>query len=424
MSLLSSHDPYAGNLLLARLQPILSREEVAVRLRRLPTMPRAVGDIPRHIRVHEMQKMVEFHVPGFEELKLFESIDLMRRVGYHLRNPSHPATWQTISGETWGAPPAISTAGAIFALGPSGTGKSQAIAHCLAAQPLIIHHASFPMCVGPLDQVLSQSLSAPSSGRTLDLATSCMRAWKTSLNSDRFDHVLAKQKHGNGQQLFDTYCQVAQLAYLGLLHLDDVENLFKIPPLRARRGKKDGDKEDDPATRELRIIEDQCLKNLAYFLNTAKIPLILSGTNDGAATLERRLSNAERLAGYGYHRFLPFSGPDDEDFCKVFLPELGRYQYVKDPIAVDDNLAALIHSLTAGVKRIIVNLWMAAHRVAFDRTSSDTLLAQDFIDASRTYMAPVADAVQALLSKDPKEMSRFEDLLPRNEVCWTSFWSH
>jgi hypothetical protein len=66
-------------------------------------------------------------------------------------------------------------------------------------------------------------------------------------------------------------------------------------------------------------------------------------------------------------------------------------------------------------------LWIAAHRVAFER-KEDSLSLDDFKKAAATYLAPVAPAVAALLSKDPLRMRRYEDLMPRDDGYWVTFW--
>lgn len=413
-----SYDPYESCILTQRLAPIMDRQAVMKKLQCLPTMPPNVGQIERAVRMHAMQRMVEFHVPSLEELRLYETIDLMLRTELLRRDPTLASTWRTVSGEVYQHARVCSSAPSCFVEGPSGNGKSQGILRCLSLQPSLIPHERFPMCVGGLQQVVSFSVNAPGRGRLFDLATDFMRKWEADFATDRFERDL-KRRDRDGQGRFNTCCQVAKSSFLGIFHIDDVEHFFRIPPVKERRtvGK------DVPRMRELRVVEDECLKGIANFLNTQGIPLILSGTNDGAAALQMRLSNAQRLATTGYHRFMPFSSAKDPEFRYVFLPALGQYQFVLHPVAVDDALAELIYQLTAGVRRIIMNLWMAAHRVAFERRSDDCLLHEDFRQAARTYLAPVADAVAALLSRDPIRMSHYEDLLPRTESTWTAFWA-
>ena len=102
--------------------------------------------------------------------------------------------------------------------------------------------------------------------------------------------------------------------------------------------------------------------------------------------------------------------------------QLARYQYVATPLAVTAELAELIIHLTAGVQRLIIALWIAAHRVAFERKADDLRL-EDFQKAADTYLAPIAPAVAALRSNDPKLMARYEDLIRRDDNYWSTFWT-
>ena len=68
-------------------------------------------------------------------------------------------------------------------------------------------------------------------------------------------------------------------------------------------------------------------------------------------------------------------------------------------------------------------LWIAAQRVALDRAKTDELTLKDFEVAAKTYLAPLRPAVQALHSKDPDRLAKYEDLLPGESNFWSSFWS-
>lgn len=106
----------------------------------------------------------------------------------------------------------------------------------------------------------------------------------------------------------------------------------------------------------------------------------------------------------------------------MFLSTLGRYQYVAKKIKVDSALVELILELTAGIRRFIIALWIAAQRVALERIKGE-LRPDDFRRAAATYLAPIAPAVAALRSNDPVKMARYEDLLPRDGQFWAKFWS-
>jgi len=238
-----------------------------------------------------------------------------------------------------------------------------------------------------------------------------METWDNTTHGDRFAEWLAKERIRDGMRALEEWRQVAVAHFLGILHLDEIQNLFKLGTLRQRKNRKGaGD------TPELSVVEDQVLRWLLYLTNSGQIPLLVSGTPDGIGALSKRLSTLGRLNTMGYHAIEPVTGP-----C-AFLRTLGNYQYVKHKIEVDDGLFNLLIDLTAGIQRLLIALWVAAHRVSFERRD-DRLLLADFTTAASTYLAPLAPAVQALRSKDGAKMARFEDLVQRDTTFWAKFWT-
>jgi hypothetical protein len=409
-------DPYAGNLLTQGLGPLRSRVEVMQGLTSLPPVPKSMVDIPPHVALHLVMQLRDFHIPSIEDPRLYETIDLMVRQNYRYLDPGSAQTWSAVSGQNsgpWRGMPPSYAAGVV---GYSGTGKSDTISRCLNSYPQVIHHDSFPRLVGGHKQIVWLSVDIPASGRLVDLATNLMRATDKATGENRFAIELARERR-DGMKMLDVWLQVASAHFLGALHLDEIQNLFKLATLKQRKGKKSMGSQAP----ELSIIEDQFLKWLLTLINTWQIPLLLSGTPDGMGALTRRMSTTERIVTSGFHHFQHFDDPNDPRFKNIFLPQLGKYQYVQKKLPINDELANLIHELTAGVQRLIVALWICAQRVAIERNKGDLQLT-DFKRAASTFLEPVAPAVAALRSRDPTRMSRYEDLIPHEEVFWTQLW--
>lgn len=410
-------DPYSGNLLTQGLGPIRSRIEVMKTLTELPKMLQSMDGIPAHIAMHHLMSLRDFHIPGVEDCRLHETVELMVRQNYRYLDPAVATTWSTVSGNHVVFNPRLAPAYGAAVAGISGTGKSEGILRCLRSYPQqVIHHETFPHLVGGHQQLVWMSINCPSSGRSVDLATDLMRESDRVTGSNRFAFEVAKDRR-DGMKMLDSWRQVATAHFLGILHLDEVQNLFKLATLKKRRSKR-GVEADAP---ELSVVEDQLLKWILTLMNTWQVPLLLSGTPDGIAALTRRLSTTERIVTSGYHQFKHFEAAKDINFRTNFLTQLGKYQYVKKKLPVDDELANLIIELTGGIQRLIVALWIAAQRVALERNKGDLLLT-DFKTAAATFLAPVAPAVAALRRKDPAKMSMYEDLLPRDGAFWSQFW--
>lgn len=417
MSSVLYQDPYAGNILTQPLGPILSREEVIRALEYMPPMPSNVTDIPKHIRLHYLANLRDLHIPSLEGIRVHTTVDLMTRQSYRFRDPKLPKTWQSISGEPSVKMPPIPPASMAMVAGLPGDGKTQAILHCLQTYPSqVIVHDSFPQIAGKQIQVVWLSVDVPASGRMEDLAANLMMAWDRATGGNRFASSLLRKKR-DGIQMLDEFIQVAASHWLGILHFDEIQNFFKISTLERRRKAKAG-KEG----MELSIIEDACLKGVLNFSNRWQIPMLFSGTPDGVGALTKRFATSQRLSGEGYHPIPSFTSGQDPTFEAIFFPRLCEYQFVKVPLQPSVAFRNLIFELSGGIRRIIIMLWVAAHRVAFERKADDLRLS-DFETASRTYLALLGPAIAALRSDDPLRMARYEDLMPRDDDFWTSFWT-
>lgn len=418
MNSIDPKDPYAGNLLTAGLGPLRSRSEVASQLLELPALPRSMVGIPPHVALHHLMSVRDFHIPTIEECRLHESVELMVRQNYRYRDPASAQTWSVVSGEPRTGPQRVRAPGFLAAAeGHSGTGKTEAILRAFGTYPQqVIHHPSFPRMQGGHVQVVFLSVDAPPSGRAVDLAVALMHAWEKATGSGRFALSLQRERR-DGMKMLDEWRQVACAQFLGVLHIDEIQNFFKLAALK-KRGPRAGIK-DAP---ELSIVEDQVLKWILTLVNTWQIPLFVSGTPDGIGALTRRLSNTQRIVTCGYHPFHHFEKASDPEFRDMFLKKLGRYQYVQQKLVVGDELGELLIELTGGIQRLIIALWIAAQRVALERNKGN-LLIDDFKNAAATFLAPVAPAVAAFRSKDPVRMSKYEDLMPRDGAFWSQFWN-
>jgi hypothetical protein len=410
-------DPYAGNVLVHGMGPILTTKDILRRLTVIPAMPSSIAGMPMEVRLHWLANLQsDFHIPSMIEAELALSIDLAIRQGYRYRDPRLPNAWELIAEDVQPLRRVPDVARIVAVVGISGTGKTQAVRRCLQLYPgQVIRHAQFPGYAGEVDQCLWQSLDIPSSGRTSSMGAMLMQTWDETMGSERFVDDLERAIRGQDDRPFLKWRGVAKAHFLGVLHFDEIQNLFKLETFQVRKKTKDGHV-------GLRLIEDQCVKYLLGLSNAQSIPLILSGTPDGLAAVGSRLANAQRFAATGTHIFQPFSGPKDRVFRERFLNHLGAFQYVKDPLPVDDDLAATLFKLTGGIQRLIVALWYSAHRVAFGR-GKDCLKLEHFEIAAGTLMAPVMPAVRALLDIDVSAMRQYEDLLPKDPTFWPSLWA-
>lgn len=406
----NAHDPYDGNLLIEYLGSIPTITHGAKILTYLPDVPDNVTDIPYEKRVHYLLRLKDLHIPSKEGLKLLDTIDLMIRKSYSYRSPSEPKTWGLISGNpvtSFCGPSSPAIAASV--VGHAGVGKTQAIQRALSYYPQIIRHKEFPRIIGEHQQVVWISAEVPANGKLDQLAVNLMVAWDEAFKNampehqDRFNETLASSKR-DGMRMFEEWRQVALSHSLGILHLDEIQNFFRLPTLLDRRRQKDNQDLD------LSIVEDKCLKAILTFINTYRMAVLCSGTPDGMKALSKRFSTLQRLTSFGYHQIHRFESVDDPEFKHTFLPQLVKYQLVEKKLPISTELAKLLLELTGGIKRLLIVIWIDAHRVAFNRGKDDLLL-DDFRVAARTYLKPVSEAIHAINSGRPDLMSRYDDMI-------------
>lgn len=403
-----------SNILLSGMGPMLSPEEALKALHYIPDLPRGIADVPRHERLLHLLDVRDFHYPPPIERRLQQTMSMMLWQSYKYRDPRAATTWASIGGEAQRQGILLPSAIAASVEGLPGVGKTQACLRGLRCFPQVIAHATFPKLTGEHLQVVWLSAEVPASGKGIDLARVLMEAWGTATGSKRFDEWRTKDRTRDGMRALDEWRQVAVSHFLGILHLDEIQNLFKLSSLRRRSGK-------GAEQAELSIVEDQLLRWLLYLTNSGQVALLVSGTPDGIGALTKRLSTLQRINTGGYHAIDPIRFDPDRALGTTFLGQLGQYQYVKHPLPMDANLAKLIIDLTGGIQRIIIALWVAAHRVALER-KDDTLRLEDFTKAAGTWLSPLAPAIAALREGNPVKLSRYEDLVPRDTSFWASFW--
>lgn len=242
------------------------------------------------------------------------------------------------------------TAPGATVVGLPGVGKSITCATILSkCYPQVIDHDNFPNAEGTVKQVVWLSVEAPHSGKARDFVDNLMEAWNTAIEQARFQRRSNSTSRRPTSDL-NEWLQVAKSGFLGVLHIDEVQNLFQLSSAASRKSSNH--------KRELRIVEDDLLKWLLNLSNSGQIPVLYSGTPDGLDALAKRFSNAQRSTSMGYHQIPTFNQQSLSAFKNHFLIYLFAYQYTEQQIELTDELASLILELSAGIPRIVIGLWI------------------------------------------------------------------
>jgi hypothetical protein len=289
-------------------------------------------------------------------------------------------------------------------VGVSGAGKSTALERALHLTPQVVVHERFPNLSGPVKQLLWLKADVPGSGKLKELVAAWAWAADSVLGTNYADLILRGRERSGALVAQDWIARMA-CHFPGVLVLDEIQNLFKIETKSVRRS---ADRRHEKPL--LRIVDDEALKFVLTLTNANKFPLIVCGTPDGLRAFGTRMSTSQRLITGGLHHFRHATTADDDFLRKRLLPRLFDYQWLPNRLVLEDGVAALIHSFTAGLPRICAALWVHAHRRALAVNAKGLGIDHLKYAAAHT-LAPLQPAVQALLSGDPAKMAMYEDLI-------------
>lgn len=402
-----------SNILIDVLGPRPDNQTLRTKLTHLPALPSKLASIPIHIRIHHLQTLRELYVPTKQMQRLAECTDQFIRQRYSHINPVKPQTWTKNFGDYGSLTAMEVTSKPISVFGEPGTGKTEGVNRCLSVYGEQVRlHKHFPMIASEVPQLIWLQANVPDSGRAEDLAVNLMQAFDRVLNSSRFVGRINSEQRDATAMLGE--CRdVAQSHFLGILHLDDAQNLFK-EQAHKRNGEAVANNENckNPKTKT-------ALEAVRRISEEWQIPIIFTGTPDVETNLNDESNDVAWFKSCNHMTMHPINAKDDQFFRDTFFPILCRYQWVKKPMPCTPEFASLVLMLSGGVYQIIITLWIAAHRVAFDE-GRDELKSGDFTRAAATYLAPLKIATEALRLNDPRKLAHFDDLLARNHELWIS----
>lgn len=408
----NGHMPAGGNgsLLMEALGKPRSAGELARALSYLPPKIDVAG-LAHHERLHLVSAVRDLHLPSPAGVAVARQIDLMLREGYRHRSPNSAKGWQSIyalsspslTEQIRLAPAMIGSPLAAAVMGVSGVGKTSAIERALALYPQCVEHDSFPQMARGHKQLVWLKVEVPGSGKALDLARALWLATDIALGTDySAQKPVADAK--SGTVLLNLWLRRVACHYLGIMLLDEIQNLFKIGTLAQRKSTKVATQRP-----QLRIVDDEALKFILTLINVAKIPIMVSGTHDAMEIFETRMSTSQRLTIEGLIRFEHARTPEDDYFRDILMPALFQYQFLDHKVNCSPQWQAHMHRFTAGLPRLCVNLWIQSQRLALERNARCI----DFRHVDHvmaTTMSPGIKGIDALLSGDPRRYAQYEDL--------------
>ncbi|WP_147467709.1 TniB family NTP-binding protein, partial [Pseudomonas savastanoi] len=202
--------------------------------------------------------------------------------------------------------------------------------------------------------------------------------------STHYSRSHGRKKLGT-KRLMASMCQVANLHALGVLIIDEVQNLNE-----ARSGGA-----------------EKMHNFFVSLVNTIGVPIIQVGTHRASKFFQRTFRAARRISGLGSIRWDRL--PRDEHW-KRLLKRLWKYQWLRNPAPLDDDLESTMHDLTQGVMDIVIKLFALAQiraMVTGVECIKPMLLRKVFEDEFK----PVHPMLAALRSGRAELIAKYDDLL-------------
>ena len=380
---------YQENPLISALPPVLEMQEVIRRLQQLPSFDPQEALLNGQLRAHAIARLLHsFFQPLSHHLELESKISLMIRQGYIGRNPASGAWYghlqngyRRVEEEDLDAgvyQSVSSTASSLSLFGCSGCGKTRTLERILGMYPQALHHSDYN-----ITQLVYLKIDCPIDGDLDELCLSFFNEVDKILGT-HYSRSHGRKKLGT-KRLLASMCQVANLHALGVLIIDEVQNLNE-----ARSG--------------------GAAKMNNFFVslvNTIGIPIIQVGTHRASKFFQRTFRAARRVSGLGSIRWDRL--PRDEHW-KSLLKRLWKYQWLRDAVPLDDELESTMYDLTQGVMDIVIKLFALAQIRAIVtgiECIKPLLLRKVFEDEFK----PVHPMLVALQSGRPELIAEYDDLL-------------
>lgn len=281
-------------------------------------------------------------------------------------------------------------------IGNAGAGKSETVGRCLLQYPQIVEvsHSHF---MNKVPTVVWFSHSIQSTEKK-PFAQELANAWNELLSKKYPDSnpeiptdIIEK---GSGDAILNAFENSAKKHYLGVLHIDEFNNLFS--PVAERSS--------DKKNIDVNVVDDKTLRKLLSILNSRSFATLISGTPEGAEGFNRRVSTAQRIGT----RQISMNPLKLGEYFEHFLNELWQYQFTDIPIPLSKEIISLVYLKTAGNQRLILDGFRIAQENVL-KMNKPSLSYDDLKDAFDSFSHELKMIVRAVINNDETLLARKTD---------------
>ncbi|MGF9764899.1 ATP-binding protein [Microvirga sp. 0TCS3.31] len=376
----------AGNPLIEALPKHPEISALRAAFGRYPLISGAERNLPNSVRLETISRISNYLEPLPSHFEVAEKISLNIRAGYRYRNPAKETFRrdqvrfyrEAMAGKVQ---PILhsgpSTAPSFALFGISGVGKSTVVERMLTFLPQVLCHRDHQFV-----QIVWIKIDCPTDGSLKQLLFGIL-AKIDGLLGTGYSH--AKRRTEIEALKIDIGC-IAHTHHVGALVIDEIGNLIDAPGGGGKR----------------------LQRFLVSFANEVKIPLVVVGTTRAISQLQGIFCQARRTSNNGVHIWEPMR--QGTELWEFFLEGLFKYQWTKHPVAVNREIADLLHELTQGIHGLVVCLFQLAQQEAIS-TGAECLSEALFKKVASEQFKLVQPMLNAIKSGNATLINRYEEMM-------------
>jgi hypothetical protein len=406
---------WSTNPLIQALPPILSEHEFSELVTELPKFDPEIRNLPRHERIAAIDQLTRVNVILQQHILLKQRFDRILRDSYIFRNPIDDLSFIKVHQKVQKAidltgyaldviPEDTSPGFAIIGIG--GVGKTRGVGIVLKTYPQILIHREYQDGLGKTHhllrtQVVYLKITCPIDGTLKSLCNLFFIAVDQQLGED-YQNKYGLKEDGtvqrNAMQMIPSMARVAAFISLGVLVIDEIQNLSK---------QKSGG-------------QQIMLQFFSFLMDEIKVPVILIGTPKAEELLNGQFWQMRRNAGQGqmYWGRLERTGVERSLECEWerFLSSIWNYQYTKNPIRRQDGLVPkefsdVLYDESQGIIDFAIKLFRLSQERAINRDQVEELLTIELIQqVANDLFGSMRTIVQALKTGDTNVLAQIDDV--------------
>lgn len=382
----SALEELRGNPYAEALPRRLAPDEFVQALAVLPDFAEEQREWPAAERQMAARRLQSSVIPSRSFRRFYEDLHGMLVMGYASRNPREPRVveWMYDVAQKR-SPVERTTAETQLLTGLSGIGKTTMLKAILDCFPQVIVHESYEGKPFRQQQLVFIHVEIPPDASRKGLCLSIFDAVDEALDTDYSAQY--RKPRTSVDEMQDGIRTICATHGVGVIAIDEFQNL--------NVAKAGGDQ--------------VLLQFFDTLSNRARVPIVKCGTPPALRVFGRVFRSARR-AGTGGDLEMVRHSPDDPDWQHL-VRIAWRYQWVKHPVELTDELAAHIHDLTQGLPSMLFRLLQFANQEAIAtgrETIDESLLDQVYARHFRLLR-------HALSALKLGEVGLYEDLMTANQ---------